>query len=150
MQVLASYHAAHELEPANAGAVLNLADGLNYAGRGVEANQLYEEVVSLLDPSEQALAWQQETIRAQALAHLGRSREAVAGVQRALQAEPRNPQVALEAAVVYAVVGDETSALVNAERSLDLGLGAHWYDLPQFDGLRRSPALRGLLERGGD
>lgn len=84
-------------------------------------------------------------MRAQALAHLGRHREAVSAIQRALQAAPSHPQVAFEAALVYAVIGERSSALANAERALELGLDRRWFTLPWFAELREQTAFAELL-----
>ncbi len=132
----AAYQRAHEREPDNPVATLNLADALQLLGRGEEAAKLYRTVVDQVDLEHPDTSWQQLTVSAQALAHLGRTQEAVATVQRALQAEPDNPQVAFEAALVYAVSGERTSALVNAERALELGVSRTWFTLPWFDDLR--------------
>ena len=86
-------------------------------------------------------SWTAASARAQALAHLGRDREAVEAIQRALQASPDNAQVALEAAVVYAALGESSSALFHAGRALASGVGRRWFDLPWFDAIRgRLPA----------
>ena len=70
-------------------------------------------------PEPEALA----TVRAQALARRGRAEEAVAAVREALKRAPENPQWAYEAALVYCVVGDETSALLEARRALGIRPG---------------------------
>ncbi|MCB1054953.1 MAG: hypothetical protein KDD11_05505, partial [Acidobacteria bacterium] len=78
---------------------------------------------------------------AQALAHLGERRQAVAAVQRALQLAPDDSQVAYEAAVVYSLVGDTASAVVSAERALRLGYGTRWFSFPWFDEVRADPEV---------
>ncbi len=141
-----SFRRALELVPSNPGAVLNLADAELMLGNGEEARQLYQRVVELIaaDPAAEGL-WQWLCVRAQALAHLGAAQEAVTAVRRAEQLAPRNPQVAYEAALVYAVVGDETSALVSAEKAIQGGVEAHWFGFPWFAALRAEPAFAKLL-----
>ena len=126
--------------------LLNLGEARLLQGRKAEAGALFREVLALSgnDPSQEE--WQILTVRAQALAHLGERREAVAAVQEALRLAPGNGQVAFEASIVYALVGDETAALVNAERARDLGFEAPaWFLLPWFDPLRTEPEFQKLI-----
>jgi Flp pilus assembly protein TadD len=85
------------------------------------------------------------TVKAQALAHLGRGREAVAAVQQALRLAPNDAPVAYEASLVYAVLSEDDSALANAERALALGYGTRWFSFPWFETLRRDPEFQRLL-----
>ncbi len=66
-------------EPA---AVLNLADAEWLRGQRNEAAALYEKVIDLAAHDPAATFWQTQTLRAQALAHLGHRDEAVAAVSR--------------------------------------------------------------------
>jgi len=73
-------------EPRNPVYGLNLADTLFLMGQKSEAEDLYRRVVELIaaDPSGNTEV-QLLTVRAQALAHLGRGQEAVTSVQEALR-----------------------------------------------------------------
>ena len=125
--------------------LLNLGEARLLQGRKAEAGALFREVLALSgkDPSQEE--WQLLTVRAQALAHLGERREAVTAVQEALRLAPGNGQVAFEASIVYVLVGDETAALVNAERARQLGFEAPaWFRLPWFDPLRTEPEFQKL------
>lgn len=135
---------AYELAPENPGIALNLADARLLNGEDTRARELYERIVELVGEAA-ATDWQQATVKAQALAHLGRSREAVAAIQRALELTPGNPQVAYEAALVYAVVGERASALVHAEKARE-AFGARWLTLPWFESLGDDRQFRALLE----
>lgn len=125
---------AWEQAPASAPALLNLADAELLQGRTEEAEALYRQVIRLADedPQPEALL----TVRAQALAHLGRGREAVAAVEEALQSAPDNPQFLYEAALVYAVTGDPAAALDHARRAVLGGVDLRWFGFPWFDGVR--------------
>jgi tetratricopeptide (TPR) repeat protein len=141
-----SFRKAYDREPGNFGSTLNLADAELLLGRRQAAEGLYREVLDLLDADAAEPGWQQYTVRAQALAHLGREREAVAAAQHALQAAPSHPQAALEVALVYALVGERASAMVNAERAIQLGVGRRWLELPWFAELEAEPEFRALLD----
>src|SRR5262249_19171738 len=93
--------------------------------------------------------WQTLSIKAQAQAHLGLAPEAAASIQQAVVAAPDNPELAYEASLVYAVIGDSASALASAGRALASGFDRHWFTLPWFDPLRKDPAFRKLIETPG-
>lgn len=130
------FRQALALSPRSPFIALNLADVLFLQGRRSDAEALYEDVIRLADEDPASGQWQLQTTRAQALAHLGRNAEAVAAAQQALRQAPDDPQAAYEVALVYAVVGDETSALFNARRALDGGVEPRWFTFPWFDPLR--------------
>jgi serine/threonine-protein kinase len=135
---------AYEAAPGNPFFTLNLADAEALLDRQT-APDLYRKVIELTLADPDPSHWQMLTVRAQALAHLGEHRRAVAAVQEALRQAPENSQVAYEAALVYAVIGETTSAQVHAERALRLGYGARWFSFPWFDDLRKDPELSILL-----
>lgn len=130
-EAAAAFARARELDPDNPQAVLNLADARQLEGRGAEAEALYRQVVELTGRGAEG-GWQRASVRAQALAHLGKGREAVTAVQQALLQAEGNPQAAYEAALVFTLVGEHTSALVQAERALAGGVEARWLELPFF------------------
>jgi tetratricopeptide (TPR) repeat protein len=143
-----SFRRARTLAPGNAGAVLNLADAELLLGRRAEAARLYRQVVELVaDDPTTGTSWQWTSVRAQALAHLGDARGAVEAIRHAEQLAPDNPQLAFEAALVYAVVGDRVSALVSSERALAGGVGSRWFDFPWFNTLRADPAFAEILAK---
>ena len=142
------YRQALALAPVGSLALLNLADATLARGNTVEAGRLYREVLraSEKDPASSSNI-QILSARAQALAHLGRSGEALREIQAALRLAPENPQTAYEAAVVYAVLEDRASALYHAQRALAGGFDPRWLTIPWFSRLRPVPEFRRLLER---
>jgi tetratricopeptide (TPR) repeat protein/TolB-like protein len=138
----ASFRQALTLLPESPAALLNLADAEWLSGRRAAAAALYDQVIARADRDPAATFWQTQTLRAQALAHLGRRDEAVAAVQQALRAAPDNPQVAYEASLVYALVGETSSARVHAGRARAAGYDRRWFSFPWFDGI-------GLEKPGG-
>lgn len=132
--------------PTNYLFLLNLAQARLLQRRQAEAVALFRRVLELSDRDPERDDPQRLTVRAQALAHLGREEEAVQEIQEALRLAPRSGSVAFEAALVYAVVGDRTAALVNAKRARSLGFEAPaWFRLPWFAPLRDEPAFRDLI-----
>lgn len=139
-----------EKEPRNAGYALNLADAYALLGDPERARPVYRRVVELVetDPaggSPELLSW-----KAQALAHLGQGPQAVAAVQEASRLSPDNAGLAYEASVVYAVLGETSSALVSAEKALKLGYEPRWFAFPWFDRLRSRPEFQRLLAGSPD
>jgi serine/threonine-protein kinase len=128
------FRKALERSPGSPSALLNLADAELLAGRHKEASALYRQVLEQIDhdPQPEKLL----TVRAQALAHLNRAPEAVAAVQEALRLDPESPFKAYEASLVFALVGDHSSALWNAQRALDRGFDLRWFAFPWFDPVR--------------
>ena len=98
------------------------------------AEQRYRAVVELVNsnPDPEALL----SVKAQALAHIGENEAAVAAILEALRRSPEDPIIAFEASVVYAVVGEATSAQLHARRALDTGFSRIWFELPWFDPIR--------------
>lgn len=145
-EAVESFRAAMQLAPNNPGVVLNAADAEWLLGREDNARELYRRVLAQVaaDPTAET-NWQSQSSRAQALAHLDLRPEAVAAAQKAQQLSPNNPQVAYEAALVYALVGDEESALASATKAIEGGVEARWFEFPWFDALRRRPELARLL-----
>ncbi|MEO1084932.1 MAG: tetratricopeptide repeat protein, partial [Acidobacteriota bacterium] len=143
-----SFRAALDLAPGNAYARLNLADALVLTGDDDNARRHYTGVIEALDLASSATDWQALTVRAQALAHLGRRQEALYNVAAGLELAPRHPQAVLEASLVRALLGDRDEALELAVRALELGVEPRWLQLPWFEDIRRMPPLSQLLDDG--
>lgn len=140
-----SHRRAAELAPKSATAALNLADAEALRGRTAEAQTEYRRTLQLIAQDPAPGNWQTLSIQAQAQAHLGQTTEAAATIQQAVVAAPDNPQLAFEASLVYAVIGDTASAFASAKRALDSGFDQFWFSLPWFDSLRKESAFRDLV-----
>jgi tetratricopeptide (TPR) repeat protein len=143
------FRKALQLQPANPLIALNLADVVLLQGRRQEAAACYRTVVQLTTQDPAANDTQLISVRAQALAHLGERARAVEEAQRVLALAKDNLDATYEVALVYALVGDEVSALVNAKSALKRHYDARWFSLPWFDRLRDDPEFRRLLAAGG-
>jgi serine/threonine-protein kinase len=134
-------------EPRNPLYTLNLADADLLTGERAQAEEQYRRVVALVEQDPSAGTPQFLTVKAQALAHLGQSLPAVAAVQEASRLAPEDAGVAYESSLVYALLGENASALVNAGKALRLGFDPRWFDFPWFDSLRRQPDFQRLLPK---
>ncbi len=133
-------------EPRSYLLLLNLGQARWLQGRRAEAQEMFRRVLALSEKDPATEEWQRLTVRAQAFAHLGERLRAVAEAQEALRLAPSSGQVAFEASLVSALVGDRTAALVNARRARKLGFEAPgWFRLPWFEPLLADPDFRELV-----
>jgi len=127
--------------------LLNLAQARWLQGRRPEAAALFRRVIELSARDPSGEEWQRLTVRGQALAFLGQGSEAEIAVQEATRIAPRNGQAAFEAALVYALAGDRTMAVVTAKRARDLGFDSPaWFRLPWFQPLFSDSEFRKLAQ----
>jgi serine/threonine-protein kinase len=142
-----AYRRALASEPDNPYRLLNLADAELALGNDKEARRLYGRTLESLARYERAapLSPLQSMTRAQALAHLGHLRDAVKLAQEALRESGEDREILYAASLVYALAGDRSSALVNAELALKKGYQPRWFTLPAFGVFRSDPELSSLL-----
>ncbi len=131
--------------PENPLFLLTLADARSLAGRESEAAELYARVYQVLAEEED---WQSLSVRAQAQARLGHKQEAFALLQQALKKAPADDRaMAMEAALVYTLLGDRTAALYNIRKMADWGWSG-WLRLAPFAVWQDDPEIGPLLRRG--
>ncbi len=143
-----AWEKAAELAPNMALARANLADALLWSGDEVGAQAAYLAALELAE-AELALGLRRHDVletRARCLAHLGRGPEAVLAINEALAEHPEQPQTRFVAALVFAITGDTTSALVWARKARELHAPAIWFSGPEFAPLRGDPRFASLLE----
>jgi serine/threonine-protein kinase len=131
-------------QPDDPSAALNLADCLSLLGRPAEARRLYAGIAETADARATPGAWRMLGIQAQALAHLGETEKALETIQQALRLTPDNGQLAYEAALVFTLVGDRSSALFHVRRAIAQKVDIRWFTLPFFDPLRNEPSFQTL------
>lgn len=132
--------------PENPLIALNLADVLLLQGKKAEAESLYRQILSWIEKDPGASQVQLLSVKGQALAHLGRGLEAAGTAQQMLRIAPDDPQVALDLALIYTLIGDRSSARTNARRALEGGVEPRWFSFPWFAPLHASPELQDLLQ----
>ena len=131
---------ALELAPDDPETLLSLADCESLRGNVSGARQLYQEALAAaLDlEGDEVVA---VAVTAQCQAHLGDAFQAAAAVDRELRLAPDDPQTLFDAALVYALIGDRSAAVVNARKALEAGFQPRWFELPWFDPIRLTPGF---------
>jgi serine/threonine-protein kinase len=148
-EAIAPFRQALALNPDHAAASLDLADAELALGRTEEAKEHYRTALRRLESNTPrgGLSPLDTMARAQCLAHLERQTEAVMAAERALQKKPDDPNILMQAAQVYALVGDRASALAQINIALEKGVQPRWFELPAFSSLYADPEFRRLLSR---
>lgn len=143
-----AYRRALESDPGDVSSLLNLADTESELGHREEAEALYRQALDRLAESapEGGLGPRESIQKAQCLARLGRTREAVEIAQDAVRQSPDEPQILLLSAFVHHLAGDRSSALNNAQAALEKGIQPRWFTGSAFRSLREDPELRPLLK----
>ncbi|MCG6963122.1 MAG: protein kinase [Acidobacteria bacterium] len=143
---LKAYKTALELAPKEPISMMSVGDCQLLLGQEAEAKQSYRRALELAEPIRQSDPASYWSARAQCLAHLGEAREAVMAVQEELRALPDEPGSYFDAALVYTILGDRTTAVVDADKAVKMGFNPRWFELPFFKPLRDDPDFRSLLE----
>jgi len=140
-----SFRRALEIDPGHLAVTLNLADAELALGRLESARALYRQSLATLSARKELSALDR-CLQAQCMAHLGESRRAVEVALAALQGSPQDAEVTYQAAIVFALAGEEASALALTRKAHGLGMQSRWLSIPAFDRLRPDPAFRALLD----
>lgn len=142
-----AYRRALDLEPDHLASRMNLGIAGEGAGDAAGARILYRDVLARLGQREKkgALTRSERLMKAQALARLGEPVPAVALTIDALGEGDRDPQVLFQAAIIYALCGEQNHAIVQASEARRRGLSPKWFAIPGFESLRATPAFQQLL-----
>ena len=134
-EAIAAYRKALELDPANTIVRNNLANVYGKQGLYDDAARELEDLVQRDPGNATAKANLESILKNKAISQ--DKNEQVSSAVQAADSKPKDPQVAYNAARVYARLGDADQALVWLNKALDLG-----YD--QFDYLSLDPSLVSL------
>ncbi len=146
-----SYRQALELAPGDPVVRFNLALVRDAGGHRTEARALFEELLAALvtDDTETARPCPDEAqcrmILAQCLARTGRLEDAKELTEDVLQRHPKDAQALYQAAQVYVLAGEPSSARHYVRRALEKLLDPVWFEIPSFDPLRSDPEFQELL-----
>jgi serine/threonine-protein kinase len=123
---------ALDLQPEHRVAMLNLADAEMALGNRKRALDLYRNILELQQRRSGSGDASDKMVKAQCLAHLGQYSLAIEHTLGALTEALGDPEIAYQAALVYALAGEYESALVNARVALQGGMDSRWFKLPAF------------------
>jgi eukaryotic-like serine/threonine-protein kinase len=146
---ISAFRQALAIDPDNVYTTMNLADAELNLGRTKEAQTHYRLALQGLETNRPpgGLNLDDRLAQAQCLARLGRTREAVEIVLTVLRQNQEDPYLLQSAALVYTLVGDRASALVNAQKALEKGVHPRWFTVPAFAPLGNDPEFRRLLDK---
>jgi tetratricopeptide (TPR) repeat protein len=144
---ISAYRRALAMEPDHLLSRLNLAIAGEGSGDTDGSRVLYRDILARLAERERkaTLTGPERLIKAQALARLGDAVPAVALTIEALGEGDRDAQVLFQAAIIYALCGEQNHAIVQAREARRRGLSAKWFAIPGFESLRATPAFQELL-----
>ncbi len=132
---------AHTASPDFPDFLINLADNAFFSGNAEQARDHYRQVLALL-AAQPAAGADYYTMKAQALVHLSRHEEALMSLKKALQISPDGINALYAAALIYAAIGENTSALIHVKLALEQGMASQWFGLPWFDAIREQPGFQ--------
>jgi tetratricopeptide (TPR) repeat protein len=141
-----SYLEALAIDPDHLTVRLNLADTELALGHEEAALAGYRRILDELEG--RVMEASEKMTMAQCLVRLGEAQRAITVTLETLQKHPDDAEVAYQAALVYALVGESTSALVNVERALGRGIKPRQFGIPGFESLRSDPRFQALIHTG--
>ena len=151
LNMLGSYDEA--LEALNKSLQINPADALTHSYKGYALNRLklYDKAIVSLDIAIGISPYNATLYsdKGHALIRLGRNKEAIDIISKGIEIAPEYSMAYYNLACVYALDGDEKSAITNLEKALSLErtLKKDAQNDPDFDSIRESAAFIKLLSK---
>ena len=127
--------------------LLNLADAELILGLTEQAELHYKQVIKLHSGDNDINSW---LGIAQAHVHIGDNNAAIKAINNAKKLAPDNGNVAFVASLVYALAGEQLSALSQVEEALNANIGVAWFNLPWFNNLCDSEQFNLLMTEAGN
>jgi len=122
--------------------LLNLADIEMILGNEKLAISYYQEVVTILIGKSEV---KYLTNLAQAYAQLKQGNLAIEALSKAQALAPENGEVSYASAIVYSLLGENSSAVHHVKAALSDNTGVVWFNLPWFDSLCREEQFNQLM-----
>ncbi len=148
-EAVAAYQRVLEIDPDHPYAPHGLAESYEQMGESQQAELFYEESLESYDRLLEAGGRDASTLglRAVCAAKLGRSREAIQGIDEAEQLSPDNGEVLFHAAQVYSIAGDRDQAFTRIRQAIEAGYPRQEFERGvAFADYRNDPEFRALLE----
>ena len=148
-EAVAAYQRVLEIDPDHPYAPHGLAESYEQMGESQQAELFYEESLESYDRLLEAGGRDPSTLglRAVCAAKLGRSREAIQGIDEAEQLSPDNGEVLFHAAQVYSIAGDRDQAFTRIRQAIEAGYPRQEFERDvAFADYRNDPEFRALLE----
>ena len=143
----AQFSQAVNNNPLNTTWLINLADTEYLMGNIGRAQKTYQNILALTNEKDD---WESLLVRSQAHAQLGNFEAAIRLLLQVQHLVPDNAEVYFNSALIYALIGEHTSALVQAQLAIEGGIGAVWFRLPWFDTLCNEKKFIHLLSNSGE
>jgi len=143
-----AYGLALAVRPDHVSARVNLAEVEKDLGHEDQANVLYHQALGRLEKieAETGLSTSEAMLKAQCLARLGQTPEALRIAQRQIDKSPDDPDLFYQNTLIQTLAGDREAAVAAAKAALDNGLPRRWFAGPTFQWLRESPELRSRFQ----
>lgn len=122
----------------------NLADVEMILGNTESARLHYQQVINLPERINKTRYWLDI---AQAYVHLNKANLAVESLSKAKKLSPENGEVAYSAALIYSILGENASAVLEVKKALTKKVGAIWFNLPWFDSLCTNQHFNQLMTK---